>query len=344
MNREFLEDRIRGSLATACVGDALGAPTEQRSISEIRELWGGRVESFHASPEDSPYSKGRGPAQITDDASQALHLVDAYLENGGTLTPESVATVLLRWSENSEYYPRFAGPTTRASIERLRNGEDPLEVGKAGRLTTEGTSNGSAMRVAPAGLMHPGDPEGAVQDALITCLPTHATNLAIAGASCVAASTAVAMSPDSRLMDVIGAARWGAKEGEELGQKHGREVAGPSVARRLDLALELAVSADGFDRAVADIAELVGSGLHVSEAVPAALGIFLAADGDPFLSIVGGANAGDDTDTVACIVGGIAGAFRGFGHVPRALYDEMLEANELDIEGRLSRFVDLVAG
>jgi ADP-ribosylglycohydrolase len=343
MDRDFLYDRILGSLACACMGDAMGAPTEQRSIGEIQRLWGGRVERFYPPPEDSPYAKGRGAAQITDDASQMLHLVDAYLEGEGTLTPDSVAKALLRWSQSSQYFPRFAGPSTRAGIERLQNGEDPGNAGSVGRLTTEGTSNGAAMRVAPTGLMHPGDPEAAVRDALVTCLPTHGTDLAISGAACVAAAVATAMVPGNGLLDVIRAAQWGVAEGEQLGRKHGREVAGPSVRLRLNLALELAIKARDLDEAVADIAALVGSGLHVSEAVPAAVGIFVAANGDPFPAIVGGANAGDDTDTVACIAGSIAGAFRGFGRVPQHLYQEMLEANGLDLEGTAARFSSLVA-
>jgi ADP-ribosylglycohydrolase len=343
VDRRILYDRVLGSLACACIGDALGAPTEQRSIGEIRRIWGGRVDKFYPPPDDSPYANGRRAAQITDDASQMLHLVDAYLECEGILTPDSVATALLRWSENPQYFPRFVGPSTRAGIERLRNGDDPVAAGRAGRLTDEGTSNGAAMRVAPAGLMHPGDPEAAVRDAVITCLPTHGTNLAISGAGCVAAAVAVAMVPGNELLDVTHAAQWGAAKGEILGRKCGREVAGPSVRRRLDLALELAVTASDLEEAVRDIAALVGTGLHVSEAVPAAVGIFVAANGDPFPAVVGGANAGGDTDTVACIAGSIAGAYRGFGHIPQDAYQQMLNANGLDLEARAADFASLVA-
>ena len=172
MDKERIYDRVLGSLAMACIGDALGAPTEQRGIEEIRRLWGGRVEKFYAPPDDAPYGSGRKAGQITDDSSQLLYLVDAYIENNGQMTPRAMANALLRWADNGEYFPRFAGPTTRASVERLRAGEDPEVTGKIGRLTTEGTSNGAAMRVAPAGLAHPGDPEAAVRDALATCLPS----------------------------------------------------------------------------------------------------------------------------------------------------------------------------
>ncbi|MGQ7148526.1 ADP-ribosylglycohydrolase family protein, partial [Escherichia sp. SS-MK2] len=45
-----------------------------------------------------------------------------------------------------------------------------------------GTTNGAGMRVAPAGLIWPGKKEKACRLALITCLPSHDTNIAIASA------------------------------------------------------------------------------------------------------------------------------------------------------------------
>lgn len=344
MQQDVLYDKILGTLATACIGDALGAPTEQRSIEEIHQTWKGRVESFMEPPSDAPFSQGRGRAQITDDSSQMLCLVDAYIEGQGSLTPELAATAILRWSENAEYCPRFAGPTTLAALKRLRDGADPNTAGRVGRLTSEGTTNGSAMRVAPAGLANPGDPEAAVCDALTTCLPTHGTNLAISGAACIAAAVSVATVPETHFLEVIRVARWGAAEGDRLGRKYGREVAGPSVERRLDLALEIAAKASDLDEAVAGIASTVGTGLHVSEAVPAAVGVFFAAGGDPFLAAVGGANAGDDTDTVACMAGSIAGAFRGFKAVPQDLYKQVVAANGLDLERRAAELTSVVSG
>ncbi len=154
MNPTHLHDRVLGCLATACIGDALGAPAEQRSPSEIHELWGGPVRDFQAPPEDSPYAEGRHAGQITDDASQLLGLVDTYLTEPGPLTAAGVGRMLLRWSE-TEYYPRFAGPSASRAVEALRAGADAKTLGAQGRLCTDGTSNGVAMRVAPAGLRHP---------------------------------------------------------------------------------------------------------------------------------------------------------------------------------------------
>ncbi len=341
MNREQLYDRVLGSLATACIGDALGAPAEQRSPREIQQHWGGWLTDFQAPPADSPYAEGREPGQITDDASQMLGLVQAYMDEPSGLTSAGMGRMLLRWSE-TQYYPRFAGPSTTRAIEALLAGRDPETLGAEGRLCTEGTSNGAAMRVAPAGLRHPGDVRSAIADAVTTCRPSHLTSIGVAGAAAVAAAVAAAIAPGARLPEVVAAARYGAREGERLGRLHGRDVAGPSVERRIELAAAAALAADDFHEAVRAVTDVAGSGLGMAEAVPAALGIFVAADGDPLLSCVGGANAGDDTDTVACIAGSIAGAFRGFSSVPQNLYGQMVQANELDLESTASAFVQLI--
>lgn len=341
MNRTHLHDRVLGSLATACIGDALGAPAEQRSPREIVELWGAPLRAFEAPPADSPYAEGRHAGQITDDASQMLGLVDTYLADGGVLTAAGVARMLLRWSE-TEYYPRFAGPSTARAIESLRAGADPERLGAQGRLCTDGTSNGAAMRVAPAGLRHPGDVAAAVADAVTNCRPSHLTNIGVAGAAAVAAAVAIAVRPDASVRDVVAAGRAGAVEGHRLGGLEGREVAGPSIAKRIDLAVAAAYEGEDFLGAVRSVTDVVGSGLGMAEAVPAAFGIFVAAGGDPFLSCVGGANAGDDTDTVACIAGSIAGAFRGFQAVPEDLYRQLVAANDIDLETRAKAFVELL--
>lgn len=326
-----LYDRILGSLATAVIGDALGAPTEQRSMEEIADLFGGPVRRFEQPPEDSPFAAGRKAGQITDDSGQLLAMAEALIESEGALTLEAVTRHLLRWAEDPEVFSRFAGPTSRAAIEELREGADPRVVGRRGRLVTRGASNGAAMRVAPAGLVHPGDLAGAVRDATTMCLTTHATHLAISGACAVAAGVAQALTPGADVYRVVQAALDGAERGETEGRRMGRVVAGPSVRARLDLAVSLAVRQRDLFAACRQIHDYVGSGLHVAEAVPAAIGIFVAAGGDPFQTVVGGANIGDDTDTVAIIAGSLAGALRGAAAVPQDLYDEVERINGLNL-------------
>ncbi len=154
---------------------------------------------------------------------------------------------------------------------------------------------------------------------------------------------AAAIVPGTPLMDVIRAARWGAREGERLGTEYGREVGGATVPRRLDLALEIAARSSDLYEAVDEIALTLGSGLPIVEAVPAALGVFLAANGDPWQTVIAAANLGDDTDTVGCMAGAIAGAFTGFGAVPKDAFVEVQAANSMEIEPRARAFADVVA-
>jgi ADP-ribosylglycohydrolase len=339
MNTQLsLEDRIHGSLAAACIADALGAPTEERSIAEIRQLFGGLVTRFYPPPVDSPYAKGRRAGQVTDDSSQMVMLSEVFIAGGGAVTPEAVAAMILEWSTQEQYYPHFAGPTTRRAIDRLRQGEDPWEVGKAGRIMTEGTSNGGAMRVAPAGLVHPGDPDGAVHAAFLTCVPSHNTNLGVGGAGAIAAAVAAAAG-GADMFEVVRAARAGARLGERLGAERGRLAPGPSISKRIDMAVAAVLAADTHEEAIEAVASTVGTGLPAAEACPAAVAFFVAAGGDPWLTAVLAANAGGDSDTVGCMAAAISGAYSGIGAVPAPIYDEVLDANGLDLEdlaGRLA--------
>ena len=326
-----LEDKILGSLSAAVIGDALGAPTEQRSMEEIRRLFGGRVETFFAPPADSPYAKGRKAAQFTDDSSQMLMLAEAFVRGDGLVTARDVADMLITWSKNPDYFPHFAGPSTRRAIEALEQGADPDTIGAEGREATMGASNGGAMRIAPAGLVHPGDVEAAVRAAAVTCRPSHFTSIGVSGAGAIAAAVAVALRDDATVLDVVRASLQGAELGHRIGATEGREVAGAHVGRRIDLAVRIASTSPDLDTAIREIAETVGTGLHAAEAVPAAIGFFVAAAGDPWLAAVAAANAGDDSDTVGCMACSIAGAYSGFGAVPADKLAQVIAAHDLNL-------------
>ncbi len=77
------------------------------------------------------------------------------------------------------------------------------------------------------------------------------------------------------------------------------------------------------------------------ESVPAAVGIFVAAKGDPLETIVGGTNIGNDTDTVAAMAGSLAGALRGIDAVPQSMYETLKAVNSEDIEAIARGLTDL---
>lgn len=333
-NRERLHAHILGSVAAAALGDAMGAATEQHAIPEILEEHGGLLRELIA-PSSDTFSGGNLPGQITDDTSQMFAMAEALIEANGDLTEKAWLQKLLHWSQTSPM-ARMMGPTTRPLLEAIAAGEDTSHIGRVGtstrKLTSFGTTNGAAMRIAPAGLVFPGDMEGAVRLAWLTSRPTHDTQIAASGAGAIAAGVAHALEAGADVFSVAQACLWGARRGEEIGAAEGRVVAGPNVTRRIEIAIEEALRARDLEDAIRRIEASVGNSVMTVESVPAAVGIFVAAGGDPLETVVGGTNIGNDSDTIAAMAGSLAGALRGIAAVPADLFATVKAVNTEDIE------------
>jgi ADP-ribosylglycohydrolase len=280
------------------------------------------------------FSESEVAGLVTDDSSQMFALAQALIETDGKLTVEKWTQVLLHWSRTSPMR-RQMGPTTRPLLEALGRGESTDHIGTVGRstrkLTTMGASNGAAMRVAPAGLVYPGDIESAVRLAWTTCQPTHDTQIAAAGAGAIAAGVAAALLPGADVYSVARACLEGARQGDEIGRREGRYIAGASVVRRIELAIEEALRAPGFEAALRGIEATVGNSVMMVESAPAAVGIFVAAGGDPLECAAGGTNIGNDTDTIAAMAGAMAGAMHGFNALPEGMVETIMSVNEEDV-------------
>jgi ADP-ribosylglycohydrolase len=331
--RERLHKHIHGSLATAALGDAMGAATEQHTTDEIVARFGGLLRDLHA-PSDETFSVGNLPGQITDDVSQMLALAEALIATDGDLTEQAWLQALLHWM-NTSPAARMMGPTTRPLLEALAAGRDTSEIGRspysARKLTSFGATNGAAMRVAPAGLVCPGDIEAAVRLSWITSKTTHDTQIAAASAGAIAAGVAHALLPDADVYSVARACLQGARLGEALGSREGRRVPGPSIVRRIELAIDEALRSADLHEAISRIEASVGNSVMAVESVPAAVGIFVAAAGDPLEAVVGGTNIGNDTDTIAAMAGAMAGALRGIDAVPIPMLATLEAANEQNL-------------
>ncbi|MPM59264.1 hypothetical protein SDC9_106104 [bioreactor metagenome] len=178
-------------------------------------------------------------------------------------------------------------------------------------------SNGSAMKISPAGLISGGDIDKAIKNAIILCMPTHGNSTSLSGACAVAASVAKALNENATVNDLIEAGLYGAKYGEEYGIKLGKQLACPSVYKRIKLAVEIAEKYNcNMEMTMKELTDIIGSGLSCAEAVPCAFGLLKAADGNAMESIFGGVNIGNDTDTVATIAGAMAGTLQGISAFP----------------------------
>lgn len=322
--------KILGGLLGGAVGDAMGAPTEGRSTKQILQHFGHAVFDFEKPPADS-FGAGNEAGQLTDDFSCAYFIARHIVDHNGDINENIVREAMIDWSEHAVFFDRFVGPTTLQAIRRFK-GEKIEDSGGLDVVTRQAT-NGSGMKISPIGLFNPGNLDQAIADAVTVTLPTHDNHLAISGACAVAAAVSQAMLPDADLYNVVQAGLYGASEGEYIGLKVGKEVAGASVVRRIEMAVDIALGTGTPWEKMIEIGDRIGSGLHVAEAIPAAFGLFVANNGDAMGSIKGGDNIGYDTDTVATMAGAIAGTLQGAGAFPGHYLELLDERNQIDISG-----------
>ena len=198
------------------------------------------------------------------------------------------------------------------------------------------------MKAAPIALLAKGDINQAIEKAVTVCRVTHNNNIALAGAAAVAAATAAAMKEGADLYDVVKASLYGAVKGDQMGREQGATLAGASMEARIRWAVSVAMTQESLDEAIDELADYIGSGLMAVEAVPAAIGLCVAAGGNTVDAICAAVNIGNDTDTVATMVGGILGAYEGAEVFPKQYLTIIRDNNRIDIERLAAEIVESV--
>lgn len=288
-----LQRRARGSLLGAAIGDAMGAPCEGLSAQAIRAQYGVITDFVSAE------------AVGTDDTDFTLFNAHILLTYGAEVTLEQVE---LEWRDKllSGRYPyRPGGFSDVVSTRNLRAG---LSAPRSGAFNHQMWSDGAAMAISAAGVVSAGAPETAARLAAVLGGVSNARD-GIYAAQAVAAAVSVAMvgaspvemfdagfaavPPDSWTHRALERARAVGRAGHDLG----------SALEAIEDALMLAYWP------WADLA---------TEAVPAAMAVFLAAGGEFARAVPAGVRLGRDADTIGAIVGSLAGAYSGETAIPEA--------------------------
>jgi len=319
-------NRALGALLGLAVGDALGMPTQLLSRAEVRARFGPVVTGFVAAAPDHPIAAGLPAGSVTDDTEQALLLARALVAGRGRLDPVEWARSLAGWEADlvRRGSADLLGPSTRAALAAIAAGTPPEEAGARGH------TNGAAMRIAPVGVAIPPGPRLAPAVAGVSRV-THGTDVALAGATAVAAAVSTGVE-GGEVAAALEAAIEAAPQGAALGRPTGAPALAPLLARAAGLGRDLQHAAAAGDLgAVADaVAAGTGSGVAVTESVPAAVAVLAALPGDPWAACRVAASLGDDSDTVAAMVGAVAGACHGADALPRHAVRTVLAVNHLD--------------
>jgi len=324
-----LRGRIHGCLAGVALGDALGMPMAGWTPAEVKRRYG-RVDTLISPVPDHPLHGKLPLGSITDDTQLTMAIVDMILVDGA-VTRRGMADRIVKWvSENNLLETRILGPSTKAAVQALMAGRDPSETGKAG------TTNGGGMKIAPIGIINVNRSTAKlVGDVEEACMPTHNTGVAIAAASAIAGAVAEALRPNATINSVVSASRRAAK----LGETHGAQLAYPSVEKRIAMAVRIARGKTP-EKAAEALYDQIGGDIASSDAIPTAIGLFVAGGGDALKTIVLTANMGGDTDTIGAMAGGIAGVYSGIDAFPKKMLDTVERVNRLGLADKSRRLMD----
>lgn len=303
--------RAHGALAGLALGDALGMPTQAMSPEQIRAVYG-RITGLVDADASQPYAPGMPAGSVTDDTEQALLVASLLVRGRGSssgrvaLNAVEFAHALLAWEDSmiERGSLDLLGPSTKAALERVRAGEDPLSVGGVG------TTNGAAMRVTPIGIaVSTADPEAFAEAVWSSCRVTHATRQGFQSAALVAAAVSLGIDAASSSASDVRALLWEAVSYVDSLPERGAWAPDPDVVAATRRALELASTPPLPSLEL--LAEQIGSSVASAQAIPMAFAL-LARDPSP-RALLDAANIGGDTDTIGAIAGAILGAAAGVG-------------------------------
>lgn len=303
-HKEEIREKVIGSLFGTAYGDALGMPVEMWTREKIKTFFPEPIDHFMPSIDgenvlDRAFEKGK----VTDDTENTLFVLEMIAANHGKISTEAYVKSLLDWKNTDPAIDQKMGPSTRRAIEAIEKGK-PLhpEDGSEGP-GYHGTTNGAVMKISPAGMISDWhDLRKLADNVEQLCLPTHYTNIAIAGACAICACISYALSGNNDLDEMIEIAKQAAAEGN----RRGNQVFEKSLCEQIDKAVFAAKNMKHED-ALEYFDQVIGTGLETFETVPTVLGLVVMARGNLYEACSMAVNLGGDTDTIASIAGAICG-------------------------------------
>ena len=310
----FSSQQLRGGVWGLLVGDALGVPYEFHAPATIPPL--AQIEF------EPPAGFRRTYAQVpigtwSDDGAGALALLDSLLDCGH-LDLNDLALRLLAWKDHGQYAVGGQvfdiGVTTAAALRNFARG---AAAAQSGPRDQNSNGNGSLMRVLPLALWHRGDEAELVRDAMAQSLVTHGH---LRSQLCCALYCLWA-----RLLAAGETHAWtGAAETLRAVLRRPQSA----VEGDWESELEFHIRPD-------DAPAGTGSG-YVVDALRSAR---LVMENAGYEGVVKAAVAlGNDTDTTACIAGGVAGVRAGEAEIP-ARWREAMRGQEI-VTPLLERLVE----
>ncbi len=316
-----MKDKILGTLYGLAIGDAFGMPSELWSRRKVKEFFG-RITTFLDGPVENEVACNFTKGQFTDDTAQALLILDALNKNNFKPSDKLIAEALINWANDTNAFDNnILGPSSKAALNAIKVGEDPSVH------TKKALTNGAAMRIAPIGTLFSSTQQAELVNYVRkVSQPTHASDVAIAGASMIAHAVSLAIEDKSwnEIMESTISIF-------DIAVKEGEETFSASIPERLKLGMEFAETYKDNEEVFAQrIYDVIGCGTLTSESVPAALAIAYYCK-DPHDCALFCANIGGDTDTIGAMATAICGAKSGYKTINKDWINMIDQNNDVQL-------------
>ncbi len=344
---EALWDRVAGCLHGLLIGDALGCPVEGWTAAEIRAEFGRLDQMVELSGQ-----RWRPRGLHSDDGQQALAVVDAICRDPEhPERPFCELLVALRDAapQRSGRFGLHRG--VGRNFRQTVRGMQATGVGNPFAHATPTAGNGAAMRIAPVALWWRDDERTRNRRVVQLSAVTHSDLRGIAGALAIAIAIGQALVDrpgpvlSSRFAEAVAESELAAAK--QLGIPHDDRF-----SRLLTALVEDRRHNYNFGNVLDGIRDRAQAHGGADQVVEATSGFALCSvltalaivDCHPRFeeAVVTAVNLGGDTDTIAAMVGALAGARTGLLDIPTAWLDDLRATGTL--MERIERIVALETG
>jgi ADP-ribosylglycohydrolase len=323
-----LFEKVYGCLAASRVASSMGAAVEGWHADKIAGTYGyleKLLPYIHYSNRGVTWE--RMPGTTEDGIERQKLMCQAIIEKQDRITVEDLARVAVeRVDPDKMWY--MSEPDDIKLVQFLKAGIHPADVGG---LSAWNGLNAMARASHPIGLINAGDPAGAVRDAAdVGRMLFRPADVALAWAGVYDAAIAGAMMPGATVESVI-ACTFSAIEFIKQSVTH-KSWNPDHIKIEIQRSLDIVTQTNDYDKARVELYSLYnGFGTpyamsSAAETVSKALAMFVLADGDARTAVLYGVNLGRDTDCMAAMGGGLAGALSGIGAVPGEWVKQVDEA------------------
>lgn len=326
-----LLDKYRGCIAASWAGSAMGAPVEGWLPERIKETHG-FVDTLLPYRHYTSYTDWNRPPGTTEDGIERQKLIaTAIIEKQDRILAHDLVAVWVRDLDPAKIIykqERF----DRSLLELARAGVPPSEMG---RLWPYPNVVSMARASHPVGLINAGDPQGAADDSFeVGQVYMKETSFGLRWAALYNASIAEACKPDATVESVLEVAKEYVHYRAEAGSLYALY---DTIQREVDHALDLAAKHTDHEAMRDEFYTFYTGGRYfnygfaqANEIVSKGLAVFALTQGDPKQAILTAVNFGRDTDCLAAVAGGLAGALSGIEAVPAGWVAQVNEATAQD--------------